>query len=647
MRFLGSRRARALLALVSAFVLFVSVNIIADRTLGGLRIDLTDQHLYTLSQGTRDTLAKIDEPILLRFYYSPQLGKEIPSYGVYAQRVREMLEEYEAAAHGKVILEMLNPEPFSPTEDRAVALGLQGVPVDQGGEQVYFGLAATNSTDDEQTIPFFQPERERFLEYDITKLLHALAFPKKPVVGLMTELPLEGDIMAAMQGRPMVPYVVIEQLKQLYDVHTVSTDVDRIPDHVDVLMVVHPQHLSDKTQYAIDQFVLKGGKALVFVDPDSETQQMHPSQLNPPGMPNDSELDRLFAAWGLRMVPKMVAGDLRDARKVNAGTEEQVVAVDYVAWLALHKDALNPSDVVTGDLSQLTMATSGILEPLPNAKTTFTPLIHTSVDSEEIPVEKLKGTPDVAALLKDFQPDGKELVLAARITGPASTAFPDGPPPEKPAAKTDPSAAAAAKPDQSKPPLPPQIKQSAEPINVIAVADTDILEDRFWVQVQDFFGQRVEVPVANNGDFVINAVDSLAGGNDLIGLRSRGTSARPFTVIDNIQRAADEKYETTAKTLQDQLKATEKKISDLRNESHAGVAQSGSEEQTLENFRTQMLRTRQELRKVQLAERVDINRLEAAIEFFDIGAVPILVGIAALIVGIVRLERRKRAARTA
>src|SRR6185437_12207456 len=312
---LFSRRARAVIALAAAAILFVAVNVLADKTLRTTRIDLTSQRLYTLSKGTLNTLARIDEPIVLRFYYSPRLGTEIPSYGVYAQRVREMLEEYQAVSHGKIELQVLNPEPFSPTEDRAVAFGLQGVPVDQGGEQVYFGLAATNSTDDQQIIPFFQPDRERFLEYDVTKLIHGLAFPKKPVVGLMTALPLECDLRAAMQGRPMVPYVVIGQLKQLYDVHSLSTELDRVPDDVDVLMIAHPQHLSDKTLYAIDQYVLKGGRALVFVDPDSQTQQMHPSQLNPPGMPTDSSLDKLFAAWGVRMVPKMVAGDLRAARR--------------------------------------------------------------------------------------------------------------------------------------------------------------------------------------------------------------------------------------------------------------------------------------------------------------------------------------------
>jgi ABC-type uncharacterized transport system involved in gliding motility auxiliary subunit len=634
-----SRHVKALVALLAAVVLFASVNVIADRTLGTTRIDLTDQHLYTLSKGTLDTLAKIDEPIVMRFYLSPRLVDEIPSYGVYAQRVREMLDEYQAAAKGKIKLQVLDPAPFSPTEDRAVAFGLQGVPIDQGGEQVYFGLAATNSTDDQQVIPFFQPERERFLEYDLTKLVHALAFPKKTVVGLMTLLPLEGDLMAAMQGQPMVPYVVIEQLKQLYDVQSVSTETDKIPDDVDVLMIVHPQNLPDKTLYAIDQFVLKGGRAIVFVDPDSQTQQMHPSQLNPPGAPTDSDLEKLFNAWGFRMVPKMVAGDRQSARKVNAGTAQRVVPVDYVAWLTLQKQNMNPSDVVTGDLSQVTVATAGILEPTKDAKTGFTPLLFTSKDSEEIPVEKVTGQPDIETLLRDFKPDGKNLVIAAHVTGPAATAFPDGPPKEP--EKKD---APAAKPgDKPQPAPPPQIKESAQPINVIAVADTDILEDRFWVQVQDFFGQRVEVPVANNGDFVSNAVDMLAGGNDLISLRSRGTAARPFDLVDDIQRAADEKYEATAKGLEDKLKDTEQKIKDLRDqEQHAGVTEAASETQTLDNFRTDMLRTRQQLRQVQLAERVDIDRLKAWLEFFDIGAVPILVGLAAMVVGIIRLERRKR-----
>ncbi|HXE29977.1 MAG TPA: Gldg family protein [Stellaceae bacterium] len=653
-----SRRSLAIIGLLSAAILFVAVNVIAGRTLGTTRIDLTQGKLYTLSAGTRATLAKLDEPIVLRFYYSKKLGNEIPSYGVYAQRVREMLEEYAAASNGKIQLQELDPLPFSAVEDRAVAFGLQGVPLDQGGEQIYFGLAATNSTDDLQTIPFFQPERERFLEYDLTKLIHSLAFPKKPVIGLITDLPLQGDMMAAMQGQPMIPYAVMAQLKPLYEIKDLSSDIDSIPSDVDVLMVAHPQHLSEKAQYAIDQYVLGGGKALVFVDPNSETQQMHPSQLNPPGMPLASDLPKLFKAWGLSMDPKQVAGDRRAARRVNAGTQQHVEAMDYVAWLSLDQQDLNHESPITADLTHINMASAGILQPEKDTKTTFTPLITTSIDSMPIDVAKIKGVngvPDVGGLLRDFKPSGEKLVLAAQVTGTAETAFPDGPPKdEKKDAKDDKkdgnAKAADAKPSDAKPAAPagpPQIKTSTKPIDVIVVADTDVLEDRFWEQSQDFFGQTVVIPVANNGDFVANALDSLAGGDDLIALRSRGTSARPFTLVNDIQRAADARYQATEKDLQTKLKDTQGKIKQLQEQgARQGATVANEQEQTIENFRTDMLSIRQQLRQVQLALRQDINRLQAVTEFFDIALVPILVAIVAIIVGWVRFRRRKRQARS-
>jgi ABC-type uncharacterized transport system involved in gliding motility auxiliary subunit len=661
-----SRRTLAVIGLLTAAILFIAVNVISGRTLGTTRIDLTQGKLYTLSAGTRATLSKLDEPIVLRFYYSKKLGNEIPSYGVYAQRVREMLEEYEAAANGKIQLQELDPLPFSAVEDRAVAFGLQGVPLDQGGEQIYFGLAATNSTDDLQTVPFFQPEREQFLEYDLTKLIHSLAFPKKPTIGLITDLPLEGDMMAAMQGQPMVPYAVIDQIKPLYQVKDLSSDLDSIPSDVDVLMIAHPQHLSDKTLYAIDQYVLGGGKALVFVDPNSETQQMHPSQLNPPGMPLDSDMPKLFKAWGLSMDPKEVAGDRRAARRVNAGTQQHVEAMDYVAWLSLDQQDLDHESPITANLTHINMASAGILQPVKDAKTSFMPLITTSIDSMPIDVAKIKGVngvPDVGGLLRDFKPSGEKLVLAAQVTGTAETAFPDGPPKDekkddnaKPAdAKPADAKPADAKPADAKPadaakpaaPAgPPQIKTSAKPIDVIVVADTDILEDRFWEQSQDFFGQSVVIPVANNGDFVANALDSLAGGDDLIALRSRGTSARPFTLVANIQRAADARYQATEKDLQTKLKDTQDKIKQLQDQGgRPGVALANQQEQAIDNFRTDMLSIRQQLRQVQLALRQDINRLQAITEFFDIALVPILVAIVAIIIGWVRFRRRKRQAR--
>ncbi len=645
-----NRSLIAIVALVCAAVLFIGINVIADKTLRSARVDLTQQHLFTLSDGSRKTLAKIDEPITVRFYYSKRLGNEIPTYALYAQRVREMLEEYASLSGGKLRLEVLDPIPYSAIEDRAVAFGLQGVPIDQGGEQVYFGVAATNSTDDQQVIPFFQPERERFLEYDLTKLIHSLAFPKKTVVGLASALPVEGDMMAAMQGRPMQPFAVIEQLRQLYEVRTIGSDLDKISPDIDVLMLIHPQNLSDKTQYAIDQFVLNGGRALVFVDPNSEIQQSRPSQFNPPGSPAGSSLDKLFAAWGVEMVPNMVAGDRVAARKVNAGSAGRAQAVDYVAWLNLRSANFNKDDYITADFSQINMATSGILQPHEGAKTKFEPLIQTSPQAMKIPAEKFQGPiPDVAGLLSQFKSEDHHLTLAARVTGDVQTAFPDGPPkpPEskdaKPEAQKD-DAAPATEPAKQEPAKDPQVMQSKQPINVVVVADTDLLDDRLWVQSSDFFGQRVVIPIANNSDFVANAVEALAGGNDLITLRSRGTSARPFEVVQNIQREADSRYSAKQHELQDKLKATEAKIKDLKSDKAGNVQLTSEQTATLDSFRGEMLQTRQQLRDVQLALNQEIDRLKARLQFINIALIPILVGIIAVFVGLMRLHRRKRRA---
>ena len=639
--FFASRRAIAVAALVCIALLLISANIVIGRWFTA-RLDLTADKLYTLSPGTFHTIAEIDEPITLRLYYSKQLGDEVPAYGVYAQRVRELLDQYVAAADGKIRLETYNPQPFSDVEDRAVAFGLQAVPLDSEGDQVYFGLAATNSTDDQQVIPFFSPERERFLEYDLTKLVHSLAVPTRTVVGLISTLPLQGDMTAMMQGRPSRPMAVIDQLQQLDKVEPLDADIDVIPADVDVLMLVHPQNLPPKTLFAIDQFVLRGGKALIFVDPHSELQAAQPSQASAPGAPTSSNLTPLFKAWGFEMLPNIVAGDRRDAQQVGvpvAGRGEE--PLDYIAWLDLKAANINRDDMITADLSHITMASAGILEPLPAAKTNFEPLITTSRDSTKIPADKLNGLPDVAGLLADFKPDGKRYVLAAHVTGAAKTAFPNGPPqPAAPSAATP----GAPKPAEGSPRSGNWLKQSEHPINVVVVADTDILDDRVWVQSQDFFGQRVVVPIANNGDFVADAVDVLAGGEDLVGLRSRGTAARPFTVVDRLQREAQARHSAEEHALQQKLKATEAKLADLTGKDETDTPANLSPEQTkaIAQFRADMLQTRRQLRDVQAALRSDIQRLKGGLEFLDIALVPIIVAVVAVIVGAVRLRSRRR-----
>jgi len=632
----ASRRARAWIALVCIGLMLIAVNIIAGRFLTA-RLDLTGERLYTLSRGTRQTLARIDEPITLRLYYSARLGDSVPSYGVYAQRVRELLDEYVAASKGKLHLEIYNPQAFSDVEDRAVAFGLQAVPLDAQGEQVFFGLAGTNSTDDQQIIAFFAPDRERLLEYDLTRLVHNLAVPKRTTVGLVSSLPLEGDMTAAMRGRAVRPLAIIDQLRQLDRVETIGADFDAVPPDIDVLMLVHPQNLPEKTLFAIDQFVLKGGKALVFVDPYSELQA---GERTRPGAPADSDLEPLFKKWGLRLLPNTVAGDRRDAMRVAvSGAGGRAQAIDYIAWVKLHGAEINHEDVITADLKQLAMGSAGILEPVDGATTKLEPLVTTSFDSTKIPVDKVAPLPDVAGLLTGFKSDNTRYTLAARISGSVETAFPDGPPKPAPAtAKPD----EPPKPADAAPP-PDFLRQSAQPINVVVVADTDMLDDRFWTDTRDFFGRRVIVPFANNADFVANAIEVLAGGEDLVDLRSRGSSARPFTVVEEIQRAADERYAAEQRALQDKLKQTQQKLRELTGNDPANPAALSPEQaRAIDEFRAEMVATRQQLRAVQAALRQDIEWLKAILEFCDIALVPILVAVAAIVLGGLRLRRRRR-----
>jgi ABC-type uncharacterized transport system involved in gliding motility auxiliary subunit len=647
-RFFASRRATASAALACIALILVSVNIIAGRFLTQ-RLDLTAERLYTLSPGTLRTLAQIDEPITLRFYYSTRLGDTAPAYGVYARRVRELLGQYAAASQGKIRLEVFDPQPFSPIEDQAVAFGLQGVPLNGSGEEVYFGLAGTNSTDDQQVIAFLSPERERFLEYDLTKLVHNLAVPKKTVVGLISFLPLEGDMTAVIEGRPTEPMAIITQLEQVDTVKPLASDITAVSADIDVLMLVHPQRLSSQMLFAIDQFVLRGGRLLVFVDPYSELAAAHPNRPGMPGSPPGSDLPRLFKSWGIELLPGVVAADRGDAQRVNVPVPgRSPVTLDYVAWLDLRGAELNRRDVITADLHHLTMASAGIIEKLQHAGTTVEALITTSPDSMRIPVDKVMGMPDVAGLLADFKPTGQRYVLAARVSGMVDSAFPGGPPPAKPeAAKPGVAKPGVAKPDTAKASPPVKwLARSPRPINVVVVADTDLLDDSFWVQEENFFGRRVMVPTADNGDFVADAIDVLAGGEDLIGLRSRGTIARPFLVVDRVRRDAEARYSAEEQGLRAKLKNTEAKLAGLTGSgaSDASATLSPLQEKAIEQFRADMLQTRRQLRAVQAALRGNIARLKTALEFVDIGLVPVIVALVAIVLAAVRIRRRRRRA---
>jgi ABC-type uncharacterized transport system involved in gliding motility auxiliary subunit len=629
----------SVVGVIAVAAIVIGINMFADARLAYVHVDLTQNRIYTLSPGTRHILQGLKEPITLRLFYSRMLGSTVPVYGTYADHVREMLEEYAAVADGKVKLEFFDPEPFSDTEDRAMAYGLQGVPVDQAGTQVYFGLAGSNLLDDERTIAFFQPERERFLEYDLTKLIYELSIPKRPVVGVMSSLPLDGNPQLMMMTHGQQggqPFASTELLRQTNTVKTVATDAQVIDPDIQVLLVAEAQNLSDNTLYAIDQFVMRGGRLMVMVDPWSEAMA---SQPNPNGMPRSdthSDLKKLFDAWGIQFDPNQVVGDLTGAWRVRAPSDQNAQAVNYVAWFNI-RDGINHNDPATADLQQVTVASSGFIAKAPNAKIDFTPLLTSSPRSGLVPVDQVK-MPDPAKILANFKPEGGPRVIAARVHGMLHSAF-TGPPPEPNGAK---------RPDN----FPAYIAETKAPANLVVMADSDILADRFWVRIADFFGQQTATPFSDNGPFVANLVDTLAGGDALIGLRSRGDSNHPFTLVNAMQSEAEAQFRQTEQTLQTHLDAVQKQLQTLRQGTNPGETEQAANAQavitpeqraSIDAARKDIVETRQKLRAVQYDLNRDISHLENELRVFDIVAVPAVLTVLAIVLGVVRRRQRARA----
>ena len=595
-------------------VAFLAFNMLTSLGLGNARLDLTEQKLYTISEGTERILGELDEPISLYFFYSDKSARDLAVLRNYATRVEEMLKAYERAANGKIKLHIVDPEPFSEDEDKAAAFGLQAVPASQNGDSIYFGLAGTNAVDDKQVIPFFPLDQEEFLEYQISQLVQGLAKPQKPVIGLLSGLQINGGFdMAARQ--PTAPWMVMEEIRQLFRIDSLKAGIDRIPDEVSVLLLVHPKHLPQASLYAIDQFVLRGGKLLVFVDPFAEADNAAPAM---PGdeMDKASDLEPLFKAWGLRLVPNKVLGDGSYALSVGMGQGQRPVR--HAAWLALPQRAMSQDDVVTSGLESINVATSGVLEPVEGAKTRFVPLLQSSEYAMPFDAARFAMLANPEELMADLNPTGERYAIAARISGPAQSAFPEGIEGQKDGL------------------------MSAENINVIAVADTDLLGDRMWVQVQDFFGQRVPQPFADNAGFAINALDNLAGSDALISVRSRGRFSRPFEVVEALQRDAEAQFRVKEEDLQKRLAETEQKLAALQQQDPSKPLELTAEQQTaLQQFVAEKLRIRKELREVRFQLNANIEALGRTLKLANILLVPLLLTLGVLALWLWR--RRKSA----
>jgi len=627
-------------------LLFLMLMTVSNAMFKHIRLDLTENQIYTLSESTRNIVAAIDQPLNLYLFFSQKATSNNPYYRKYYQRVREILEEYKLLAGDTLRLNFIDPVPFSEEEDRAAGFGIQRVPLEDSGDALYFGLAGSNAVGDVESIPYLDPRREVFLEYDIDKLLYTLMNPEKPTLGLMSTLsmyPVEGLGAASQQN----PWVIVEQIEQLFDVQLVFTDSERIPEEIDVLMVVHPKDLAEKTLYAIDQYVMRGGNALFFVDPYAEVDEIPlPEGVQMQDLTvKSSSLNTLFRKWGFEVAERTVVADFSHGLQISMPGQAPQRNIIY---MGLDKNNIDGDDVVTSALEQVNFAMASHIQVLNKDQLEMTPLIYSSKDSSLIPVGLLRFMNSPAELEKGFKPSQEEYPIVARIKGEVDSAY-DGPPGEEEDEAGDDESAEEGEEQseaEDESDLLPHVGSSAGPVNLLVAADVDMLSDRLWVVVQNFFGQRLYQPIANNRDFVINAIDNMTGGKDLIGIRSRASFNRPFTKVVEIEQDAVIKYREVEEELERKLRETEAKLQELqeqRADRKKGSNILTSEQmQEYQKFQQERLQTRKQLREVQYNLAKDIDQLGRDLKIINIGAVPAVITVLALIFAFVKRRRQRR-----
>lgn len=656
------------LSLVLLGLVFVAAVTANNSLLTGLRIDLTEDNLYTVSAGTRNLLTSIAEPINVYLFFPDTESADIAPLRNYANRVREMLEELEAAADGRLVLQVIDPAPFSEEEDRAAQFGLQ--PISLGiGQTIYFGLAATNSVGDQEVIEIFNPERERFLEYELAQLIYGLARPDKVVVGVHASVSMTAGFDPQTQ-RVTEPWAAYSQAGQLFEMRILAPGFTEIDEDISVLWLVHPRNLEDDSLYAIDQFVLGGGRALIFLDPFAEVDMA--AAMDPAAMAQGSasDLEPLLSGWGVDFSAGQVVADNQYALSVTTALSPRPVR--HLGLLGLDAQAMDSEDVVTDGLYNINLGSPGYFRVAEDSTVELQPLLSSSFDSAALPAMQMQMLTDPEALLDDFTPSGDAYVIAARLTGSLNSAFPDGPPAEDvpdaqgdladgepangdPEAESEPARAEPAGDSPMDPAVSsaeseaataepgPDHLDSTDAANVILVGDVDVLSDRLWVQRQNFLGQQLTNAFANNGDFLINALDNLSGSADLIGIRARGTYSRPFTRVQALRRQADAQFRQTEQRLQAELTETENRLSELQaaRTDEGSLLMSEAQQAEIQRFLDQQVRIRQDLRAVQRNLDRSIERLGAALQFINIGLVPLLLTVAALTSVFVRRRRHE------
>ena len=627
------KQLETLLYSTGGIVALVAVLIAANFILSAfnLRADLTEGDVYTLSPGTRQVLGKLEAPVRLRLYYSQGGGAVPVGLKTFAKRVEDLLNEYKAAGRGKVIVEKFNPEPDSDAEDSAQLDGIEGQ-LTNSGEKFYLGLSIS-FLDQKAAIPVLAPDRERLLEYDITRGIAQVGETKKPVVGVMSGLPVMGrSLDPVRKQQPSEPWVLVQELKKIFDVREVKLDAPKIDDAIKVLLVIHPRNLSEESEYAIDQFVLRGGKLVAFLDPYAYFDQQ-PDLQNPFGgsQAGQSMFYNLFKAWGVEIDMGKVIADLTFA----SGAGPRLLPT----LLSLNAQALNMDDVVTSQVGTLLVPFGGAFKNKLADGLKQSVLVHTSKNA--MPVDLIIATLSGEPSTRGFQPTNEEMPLAVRLTGKFHTAFPEGKPKPFAPPRADKKKAVEKKAED---PVEPQLKQTAEDNSVVLVADVDLLSDGAAVEIQEVFGQRVAVPRNGNLAFALGMVEQLSGDSALINLRSRASFSKPLTVVREMEARAQQQYLGKIKELEDNLNKTQENLQALQKGKGGATSSILTAEQQaeLDSFRQRAVETRRDLKELRKNLRVESDALEFWTKVLNIGLVPLLVAFAGLALALAR--RRRQAA---
>ncbi|MEE2565549.1 GldG family protein [Hyphobacterium marinum] len=614
------KRGPHLLAmLVAVFVLVAAGNLIAARGFGGARLDLTERSLYELSPGTVQTLRRLDEPVRWTFYYSRRLAADYPAIRAYGARVREMLRGYEAVSGGRIIFEEIDPEAFSEREDEALELGLQPAPVGEA-DRLFFGLVARDMIDETHVIPYFAPERESLLEYELTRILADLARADEPRLAILTSLPIE-------TGRPgSRPSAAVVELESNYAVDWVQRAFVELPE-ADALLIVHPPDLSDDQLYAIDQFVMGGGRVIAAIDPMAHLAlRAGPDGLPPPNARRSSGLAPLLAIWGAAFDPEQVAMDIDLALPVQVTEDGRTRVRGYPLWFSTGPQEMSDNDLATSGLTRgVNFGSPGFLEAVPGRSSRFEPLITTTANGARLPTETAARNPSPDEITADYPEPGERLTLAARLSGALATAYPDGPPAGSEIVH-DPEA---------------QLTETTAG-DVVIIADADWLDDSFFLRSDAAFGTSV---VADNLSLLVNLIDIALGDPALVGLRSRAPSARPMLRVEQLRADAERRFVEEQASLQDQIDTAQARIAELQNPSITDEASLTMEpveiRAEMRALRSDVLTARNRLRDVERDFRSDIDDLEASLRFWALWFPPLAVLLTGFVLALLR--RRGRA----